>query len=569
MRTSPRRSFFLGACNFAVCLLGAGLLGGGLSGCGPDRHAGGEILNPPGKNALTGIIYAEDGKPALGAIVTAFPAEYDPGLPGSSGVHGDTTDADGAFSISGLDTGAFNLWALQPRDGTRLLVRNAVPGASGNAAMGVALERPGSLSIPVPDSLAKPEAYVYLKGTPAFRRLDMASVKNRRVLLDSVPAGITPGIFYALSASAPTRPLLAASVLVRSGDTVPVGTYVQWPYSKRAFISASPVPETLLDFPLLLRLNASQFNFSQAKSDGSDLRITRKDGRPLPFEIESWNADSGRAAVWIRMDTLQAPDSAFIRLYWGNPQAASLSDGAKVFDSAGYQGVWHLDPPESGAPLSYLDASAAANTVSAGGDSAGLSTIAAPAGKGIRLTGGTPLTSARNFDNPGPLTVSLWFRTTTDSGGKLIGFGTQQSVIDSIVGGRDRHIWMDSTGRLHFGIDPVGVMHVVSSAKAYNDGAWHFAAATVSPQGIALYVDGEVLDTDATGTMAQVMPGYWRIGFDAPIKDWPFPLRTRYFQGDLDEVRVTLKPLTPARIRFDFESQRLGSGFIRVERDAP
>src|ERR1700753_1061553 len=47
--------------------------------------------------------------------------------------------------------------------------------------------------------------------------------------------------------------------------------------------------------------------------------------------------------------------------------------------------------------------------------------------------------------NPQVFTVSLWFKTSSVAGGKLIGFGNVQNAIS---GGYDRHIYMTADGHL-------------------------------------------------------------------------------------------------------------------------
>ena len=49
---------------------------------------------------------------------------------------------------------------------------------------------------------------------------------------------------------------------------------------------------------------------------------------------------------------------------------------------------------------------------------------------------------------------------------------------------------MSDDGRLHFGVDPGGGVRTVNSSAAFNDGAWHFVAASLGADGMRLSVDG-------------------------------------------------------------------------------
>ena len=107
-------------------------------------------------------------------------------------------------------------------------------------------------------------------------------------------------------------------------------------------------------------------------------------------------------------------------------------------------------------------------------------------------------------------TVELWFKTTV-GGGKLVGFGNTTTT-GSTEASYDRHLYLDNTGRLFFGVRPSTGRIVVNSSATYLDGAWHHAAATLSGAGMALYVDGALVASDSATTTAQAYTGNWRFG---------------------------------------------------------
>lgn len=76
----------------------------------------------------------------------------------------------------------------------------------------------------------------------------------------------------------------------------------------------------------------SSFNFSAAKSDGSDLRVTAADGTTLlPFWIESWNPTQTSAIVWTNVPTVPVGNTT-LYIYYGNPTATSVASGDSTFD---------------------------------------------------------------------------------------------------------------------------------------------------------------------------------------------------------------------------------------------
>ncbi|MBN9155506.1 MAG: PKD domain-containing protein [Microbacterium sp.] len=139
--------------------------------------------------------------------------------------------------------------------------------------------------------------------------------------------------------------------------------------------------------------------------------------------------------------------------------------------------------------------------------------------------------------------VETWFKTSTTQGGKLIGFGSSATGNSSSY---DRHLYMSNNGRLTFGVYPGGVKTVQSSAS-YNDNKWHYAVGQLSPAGLQLYVDGQLVGSDPTTTSAQDYTGYWRIGGDN-LGGWPNGPSSSYFNGKMDEFAAYPSALTAQQI---------------------
>lgn len=149
--------------------------------------------------------------------------------------------------------------------------------------------------------------------------------------------------------------------------------------------------------------------------------------------------------------------------------------------------------------------------------------------------------STQAVSNPTVYSEELWFNTTTTSGGKLIGFGDQPNGLSNNY---DRHVYMLASGQLQFGVY-TGQTNVIGSTASYNDGKWHHMVATQGPDGMALYVDGEVVATGAQ-TAAQPYTGYWRVGGDTSWAD------SNFFAGSIDEVAVYSTVLSAATVRTHF-----------------
>ena len=71
---------------------------------------------------------------------------------------------------------------------------------------------------------------------------------------------------------------------------------------------------------------------------------------------------------------------------------------------------------------------------------------------------------------PNTFTAEAWFKTTTNQGGKILGFGSSSTGSSSNY---DRQVYMTNAGQLYFGVYPDGVQTLNTHERRYNDGQWH------------------------------------------------------------------------------------------------
>ena len=107
--------------------------------------------------------------------------------------------------------------------------------------------------------------------------------------------------------------------------------------------------EVLEDFPMLIRMSPTMdANFSLnsfASIEANDLRFYDDHGRNLPYEIESIDFQKEELIAWVRVKELASDRTIFA--YWGNEDLAEQPPESSIDGStwsAGYRGVWHLNP---------------------------------------------------------------------------------------------------------------------------------------------------------------------------------------------------------------------------------
>ena len=209
--------------------------------------------------------------------------------------------------------------------------------------------------------------------------------------------------------------------------------------------------------------------------------------------------------------------------YWRLGEAAGVTASA---DRVGF------DPLTSQAGVTR----GAAGAISGDNDTA--STFSgATGGSAAGVTAGNP---------PDVFTLETWFKSTSTTGGRLLGWGNRNTTQNSTK--RDRQLYMDNSGRLHFGVKPNATRQVVTSPSSYNDGAWHHAVASLSPAGMKLYVDGaQVASRNDVKVGEHLSIGYWRLGGDS-LASWPSVPTSAYFNGSLDEVAIYKHELSPVDV---------------------
>ncbi|MBF0433100.1 MAG: DUF2341 domain-containing protein, partial [Fibrobacteria bacterium] len=129
--------------------------------------------------------------------------------------------------------------------------------------------------------------------------------------------------------------------------------YGTWTYSSSVFLNTTStgadVSDNVLNFPVLVRLNSSNFTFSEANTNGKDIRFAKSDGTHMHYEIERWSDAVDSAEIWVLADTVYGNNSSqSFTMYWGNGSAADSSNGKAVFQPGkNFLGVWHLNNLDS------------------------------------------------------------------------------------------------------------------------------------------------------------------------------------------------------------------------------
>jgi hypothetical protein len=544
----------------ALAIVLAGWLG---SGCGQRVAAGGDATET-GNARVAGQVVREDGLPIMGAEVTILSSDWNPvrdrAVPDSQK---DTTDNEGRFRFTRLESGEYNLQVRHWGSRTRSLIYDIELSADSVIIPKDILHASGAISVPLPETLDSGVGYVYIPGTTIRTRVDSESRIAGVVLLDSVPPGVVPTIVYT-KGDADSRPIvLARDAEVRKQETTHVNAFDTWPHSARFVLNTSAtgvaIAKDQKEFPVLVRLASPAFDFSQAAAEGADVRFAKADGTPLSREIEAWDPKAGHAEIWVRVDTLQANSaSQSFTMHWGKG-VAEAKRRRSVFDTlAGFAGVWHLseEAPDTTANGIYKDATGAG---SHGNDRVTSVARAGAIGAGHGIDSGDYIEAPGVSDGlklPRSFSLSIWYRATGKgigpAGGELVNVGDNYGL----------RVYQDSV--LHFWYwppnPPVGSkkdwyeVHV--KGVDFLDGEWRLVTGTFDGSKLRLYVNGkEIGNAPAADVVGFQFPLNLTLGKHGNGK------RGYEYEGDLDEAQIHSAVRDPDWIRAAYENQRPGATF--------
>ncbi|BDZ49549.1 hypothetical protein GCM10025867_17900 [Frondihabitans sucicola] len=151
----------------------------------------------------------------------------------------------------------------------------------------------------------------------------------------------------------------------------------------------------------------------------------------------------------------------------------------------------------------------------------------------------------------GPQTFSeeAWFKTTSTTGGKIVGFGNESTGTSLQF---DRHLYLSTDGKVNFGVSSGG-NQILSSPTALNNGAWHQAVGTLSSAGMRLYVDGKLVANRGTTSAQNIPIGYWRVGGDT---SWS---GSAWFSGSIDDVSIYPAALSASQVSAHYSAATGGT----------
>jgi hypothetical protein len=249
-----------------------------------------------------------------------------------------------------------------------------------------------------------------------------------------------------------------------------------------------------------------------------------------------------------------SPASAPVRIAAANPKVSYL----KAVLSASPAFLWQLDE-RSGTVAADATPHHFDGTYEAGTTLGAPGPISTSKATAAAFNGSTGIVTAdTSVRSPSTFSIEAWFKTGSNTGGLIVGFGTSQTGRSSKY---DRQIYMMNDGQLVFGVREGSKIETIETPRVYNDGQWHLVVATFDSaarsRNMVLYVDGAEVGAETVGAL-QSYTGFWRVG-GGNLAGWsldPAPNSQKgitepnsfFIRGVIADVAVYSKPLSPGQV---------------------
>ncbi|MBF0432516.1 MAG: DUF2341 domain-containing protein, partial [Fibrobacteria bacterium] len=327
--------------------------------------------------------------------------------------------------------------------------------------------------------------------------------------------------------------------------------------------SGADVSGNETNFPVLIRLTADNFTFSQAQDSGQDLRFAKSDGTVLKYEIERWDATNQLAEVWVKVDTVYGNNKTqSMKMYWGKADAVSKSDGGTVFDTAnGFVGVWHLREEGNTTANGYQDGTLK-NYDGTGGSMDGNSDVTGLIGKAQTFDGINDyirLYNKSDFNMSGNnVTASLWFKSGNTQ------YQTPGFLFGKFAGGTPGsgyYLGVTTSNTVYFNHRATTNQIILSNSFA-NDGSWYYVTIALDGSNALLYLNGTNPQSDG---YTDLINNAHSFGLDIAMGG---ATNTYPYLGIIDEMRFSQVLRSANWIKLCYENQKLYQTLVQFSSSA-
>ncbi len=342
-----------------------------------------------------------------------------------------------------------------------------------------------------------------------------------------------------------------SKAVLPSIEAVTEPEYLRW-FKINTSASGLNIRQSMKDFPVKFEITSAIYPYFSYNPSPSSIAFADEKGNYLPFDVESWEPNDGKAVVWVRLPEL-APntvDNLFAFLYSAD-RVLGLNYPQGTWETS-HLGVWHGNRDN----LS-LDASGQGQD----GVLQGMASAPGNAGFGV-----APSAQSNKFEIPpypaglnpmDALSLECWFNLANV--GEING---DQANLISKPGNGVIPAYSLSLDKVKKSIVfNVNGSVIESPVNAIVFGAWQHVTATYASGTLGMgriYLNGSPIQSGPMNA------GKW-----IPANALPAVLGGTTFRGVLDEARVNGKALSGDQVLLNYLTQKQGSSAVSVEQEIP
>jgi len=316
-----------------------------------------------------------------------------------------------------------------------------------------------------------------------------------------------------------------------------------WAYRKFITVDGSAkganITQPIGREPLVIRLHDGNFVFKDALENGADVRFIGPDGKtPLAFHIESYDAASSLATIWVDFPEIPVGSTRGLTLYYGNKQAPPGENSGQTFD-ADYGLVYHFEATPGTPPRDRTANGSNGLTAASGVETAGIAGAAARfnGASGIKI----PANGALNTTAGSKFTFSSWVKPDAVRPEAIL-YSRKDEGSSLVIGLSNGAPFVEVNGAR------------MLASSALTAAKWNHLAVTNDGSTMVVYVNGVAAGTGSVGIPALATEA--RLGAEAEAAGRPG------FVGVLDEVRLSKTARSAALIANEVATQGSESKLI-------
>lgn len=516
-----------------------------------------------GNAKVAGIITDSSGNVEENIEVNLLPVNFNPiinqTVPDSLK---DTTDINGKYDFSINASGKYNIYINDLKKQRGLLIRQLSLSPNNSIDRVDTLKKTETLIIASPSNTNVDSGYIFITGTLEYRKLNEGI---NSIEFASLPLGLMPQILITSKENLTETTVIIDDnqIEIISDTTITFGTFPEWKFNKTIKINTSNTGANTLNdlnnFPLLIELNDENFDFTNVKNDGSDIRFTRSDSIILKYELERWDYINKEAIIWVNIDTIFGnSNNQLIKILWGNSLAHINNNPGEVFDTAyGYSAVWHFSETSTFDDDTYFQNNGTNN---------GSTNQSSAIGNGINFDGGIDsnyieIIPSASLRPKTAVTLQAWINPDS------VNVSQMESFFGYTVD--DTSTESGFSFAYAFGNWKFLIITTDMSADDVNDNpgtdvpldTWSLITGTYDGSTIKVYLNGQLISSkNKTGNIDwDPLPAVCRIGMYKDSNE------AYEFNGGIDELRVMNKACSNDWIKLCYENQKANSTVISFE----